>query len=89
MSEHLPRVVIVGPIEDSKGRIATLASRLPGASTRPLSFRKRKRQPHSLSKGEPSSKPASSNALRSGRLVSAIHLPVVNNLAWEPGAVIG
>jgi Domain of unknown function (DUF4082) len=30
------------PIEctDSKGRIATLASRLPGASTRPLSFRK-------------------------------------------------
>ena len=29
------------PIDVAKGRIATLASRLPGASTRPLSFRKR------------------------------------------------
>ena len=34
------------PIEDSKGRIDTLANRLPGASTRPLSFRKRRKRVH-------------------------------------------
>ena len=41
------------PIEDFKGRIDTLASRLPGATTRPMSFRKRRVPSPPASRGTP------------------------------------